>query len=41
MERSADSTQQLQPGNVEVIQVADKVSNGEVWVIGDVLNYAM
>jgi len=31
----------IQPGNIEVVQVADKVSNGEVWVIKGVLNYAI
>jgi len=31
----------IQPGNIEVVQVADKVSNGEVWVIAGVLNYAI
>ncbi|KAF2270612.1 hypothetical protein CC78DRAFT_528367 [Lojkania enalia] len=25
---------QIQPGDVEVISIADKVANGEVWVIG-------
>jgi len=31
----------IQPGNIEVLHVADKVSNGEVWVIKGVLNYAV
>jgi hypothetical protein len=35
-----DGTNFIQPGNIEVVQVADKVSNGEVWVIKGVLNYA-
>lgn len=30
---------QIQPGNVEVLSVADKVANGQVWIIKDVLNY--
>ncbi|KAJ5675095.1 uncharacterized protein N7477_005029 [Penicillium maclennaniae] len=27
------------PGNIEVDSVAEKVSNGEVWVLNDVINY--
>ncbi|TKA61572.1 hypothetical protein B0A49_05406 [Cryomyces minteri] len=30
----------IQPGNVEVLSIADKVANGEVWIIKGVLNYA-
>jgi hypothetical protein len=30
---------QIQPGNVEVLRVADKAANGEVWVLKEVLNY--
>ncbi|KAJ5117266.1 hypothetical protein N7448_004204, partial [Penicillium atrosanguineum] len=29
----------IQPGNVEVDSIAEKVSNGEVWVLNDVINY--
>jgi hypothetical protein len=25
---------QIQPGNVEVTSIADKVANGEIWVLG-------
>jgi hypothetical protein len=28
---------QIQPGNVEVTSIADKVSNGEIWVLGSSL----
>jgi uncharacterized surface protein with fasciclin (FAS1) repeats len=35
-----DGKQYVQPGNVEVSEVADKVANGEVWVLSGVLNYA-
>jgi len=31
---------QIQPHGIEVVTVADKVANGEVWVIKKVLNYA-
>ncbi|KAL6715954.1 hypothetical protein ACLMJK_006916 [Lecanora helva] len=31
---------QIQPGNVEVSSIADRVSNGEVWVLKECLNYA-
>ncbi|KAI4101268.1 MAG: hypothetical protein L6R37_005010 [Teloschistes peruensis] len=31
---------QIQPGNIEVSSIADKVSNGEVWVLKGVVNYA-
>lgn len=37
----ANRRRQIQPGNIEVVQVADKVSNGEVWVVKGVLNYAI
>ncbi|KAL0257488.1 hypothetical protein SLS55_008302 [Diplodia seriata] len=30
----------LQPGNIEVSSIADKVANGEIWVIKGVLNSA-
>lgn len=30
---------QIQPGNVEVDSIAEKVSNGEVWVLNSVINY--
>ncbi|KAJ5347953.1 uncharacterized protein N7506_001206 [Penicillium brevicompactum] len=29
----------IQPGNIEVDSVAEKVHNGEVWVLNDVINY--
>ena len=29
----------IQPGNIEVSSIANRVSNGEVWVIKGVLNY--
>ncbi|KAL4890613.1 hypothetical protein BDV59DRAFT_184321 [Aspergillus ambiguus] len=29
----------IQPGNIEVDSVAEKVSNGEVWVLNGVVNY--
>ncbi|KAJ5766215.1 uncharacterized protein N7511_003831 [Penicillium nucicola] len=29
----------IQPGNIEVDTVAEKVSNGEVWILNDVINY--
>ncbi|KIW07835.1 uncharacterized protein PV09_01753 [Verruconis gallopava] len=35
-----EGKQVIQPGNIEVVQIADKVSNGEVWVVSGVLNYA-
>ncbi|OCL02345.1 hypothetical protein AOQ84DRAFT_349299 [Glonium stellatum] len=28
----------IQPGDIEVISVADKVANGEVWILQDVVN---
>jgi len=37
---SRDGKQYVQPGNVEVAEVADKVANGEVWILRGVLNYA-
>ena len=30
----ANEPVQIQPANVEVISIADKVANGEVWVLG-------
>ena len=35
-----DGKQYVQPGNVEVAEVADRVANGEVWILRGVLNYA-
>jgi len=29
----------VMPGTVEIIRVAERVGNGEVWVLGGVLNY--
>ena len=37
---SRDDKQYVQPGNVEVVEVADSVANGEVWILRGVLNYA-
>jgi hypothetical protein len=30
----ADNIPQIQPNNIEVTSIADKVSNGEIWVLG-------
>ncbi|KAF2836391.1 hypothetical protein M501DRAFT_997157 [Patellaria atrata CBS 101060] len=35
-----DGKKYIQPGEIEVISVKNKVSNGEVWVIKSALNYA-
>ncbi len=35
------SLYQIQPGNIQVVQVAESVSNGEVWVLKGVINYAV
>lgn len=32
--------EQVQPGDIEVSSVASRVSNGEVWIVKGVLNYA-
>ncbi|KAA8648480.1 hypothetical protein EYZ11_002029 [Aspergillus tanneri] len=29
----------IQPGNVEVDSIAEKVSNGEVWILNSIINY--
>ncbi|CDM33030.1 FAS1 domain [Penicillium roqueforti FM164] len=29
----------IQPGNIEVDSIAEKVNNGEVWILNDVINY--
>jgi uncharacterized surface protein with fasciclin (FAS1) repeats len=29
----------IQPGNVEVLRLAESVNNGEVWVLKETLNY--
>ncbi|KAJ4372400.1 hypothetical protein N0V83_004174 [Neocucurbitaria cava] len=34
---SKDGQKKIQPGNVEVTSIADKVSNGEVWIVGSSL----
>ncbi|MCJ1262186.1 hypothetical protein MMC22_002056 [Lobaria immixta] len=34
-----DGTKVVQPGNIEVSSVAEKVANGEVWVLKGVVNY--
>ncbi|KAL8658784.1 MAG: hypothetical protein Q9202_007425 [Teloschistes flavicans] len=36
---SKEGTRTIQPGNIEVSSIADKVSNGEVWVLKGVINY--
>ncbi|KAI4197926.1 MAG: hypothetical protein LQ350_005629 [Teloschistes chrysophthalmus] len=38
--RHVANATQIQPGNIEVSSIADKVSNGEVWVLKGVVNYA-
>ncbi|KAL0935305.1 uncharacterized protein CTRU02_209896 [Colletotrichum truncatum] len=35
-----DGTKFIQPGNIEVVNVASTVANGEVWIIKEVRNYA-
>ncbi|KAF2088163.1 hypothetical protein K490DRAFT_40504 [Saccharata proteae CBS 121410] len=35
-----DGKKLLQPGDIEIVSIADKVANGEVWIIRGVLNYA-
>lgn len=30
---------QIQPGDVEVDSIAEKVTNGEVWMLNGVINY--
>ncbi|KAF2436498.1 hypothetical protein EJ08DRAFT_644838 [Tothia fuscella] len=37
---SREGVKYVQPGNIEVLHVADKVTNGEVWVLKGVRNYA-
>ena len=32
--------EQIQPGNIEVLSIAKKATNGEIWVLKNVLNYA-
>ena len=32
-------TAKVQPGNIEVSSVPEKVANGEVWVLKGVVNY--
>lgn len=32
-------TAKVQPGNIEVSNVADTVANGEVWILKGVVNY--
>ncbi|KAF2234464.1 FAS1 domain-containing protein [Viridothelium virens] len=39
-ERSKGGSKLIQPEGVEVENVADKVANGEVWILKGVLNYA-
>ncbi|KAI8174989.1 Paired amphipathic helix protein pst1 [Colletotrichum sp. SAR 10_77] len=36
---SKDGTKFIQPGNIEVVNVASTVANGEVWIIKEVRNY--
>lgn len=33
------TTAKVQPGNIEVSNVADTVANGEVWILKGVVNY--
>ena len=33
-------TVQIQPGNIEGSSIANRVSNGEVWILKNCLNYA-
>ena len=35
-----DGVKMIQPGDIEVDNVSDKVANGEVWLIKGVVNYA-
>ncbi|KAM7191789.1 hypothetical protein V8F20_009152 [Naviculisporaceae sp. PSN 640] len=35
-----DGRKFIQPGNIEVVSVASKVANGEVWILKGVRNYA-
>ncbi|KAI9855677.1 MAG: hypothetical protein M1824_005910 [Vezdaea acicularis] len=37
---SAGGKKRIQPGDIEVVSITDKVSNGEVWVLKGVVNYA-
>ncbi|KAJ9625087.1 hypothetical protein H2203_005041 [Taxawa tesnikishii (nom. ined.)] len=39
-EKKEDGSKVIQPGNVEVESVAEKVANGEVWILKRTLNYA-
>ena len=39
-EKNEDGKKVVQPGDVEVEVVANRVSNGEIWVLKGVLNYA-
>jgi hypothetical protein len=32
--KTADFFAQIQPGDIEVTSVADKVANGEIWILG-------
>jgi hypothetical protein len=36
----ANHRYQIQPGDIEVDKVAEKVANGEVWVLNKVINYS-
>ncbi len=31
---------QIQPGNIEVSSIAQRVSNGEIWIVKECMNYA-
>jgi uncharacterized surface protein with fasciclin (FAS1) repeats len=39
-DRGEDGKVYIQPGNIEVDTVATKVSNGQVWILKGVINYA-
>jgi len=39
-DRAEDDKIYIQPGNIEVDRVATAVSNGQVWILKGVINYA-
>jgi len=38
-EPAPDGRRRIMPDDIEVLQVKDDVANGQLWVLGDVLNY--
>ncbi|KAI5846867.1 hypothetical protein BZA05DRAFT_129015 [Tricharina praecox] len=38
-EKDASGRKRVMPDGIEVLQVKDDVANGQLWVLGDVLNY--